>query len=87
VITCSDASLEKGGVCSSSALSGKGSRALAQWRSQPYMDELGKVVLVKVASGIGSGRRAFDLAALHEACYIALGTSRSATAVTKSTWP
>jgi hypothetical protein len=87
VITCSDASLEGGGVCSASALSNKGSLALAQLRSQPLMNGLGKMVLVEVFSGIGGGRRAFDLAALHVACYIALDTSRSAAAVIESCWP
>jgi hypothetical protein len=87
VITCSDASLEGGGICSASALSDKGSRALAQWRTQSYMNGLDKVVLVEVSSGIGGGRRAYDWAALHVACYIALGASRSATAVIESTGP
>jgi hypothetical protein len=87
VITCSDASLEGGGVCSASALSNKGSLALAQLRSQPFMNGLDKIVLVEVFSGIGGGRRAFDLAALHVACYVALDTSRSAAAVIESCWP
>jgi site-specific DNA-cytosine methylase len=51
------------------------------------MDGLDKAVLVEVFSGIGGGRCAFDLAALHVACLIALGTSRSATAVIESAWP
>jgi site-specific DNA-cytosine methylase len=33
------------------------------------MNGLDKIVLVKIFSGIGGGRRAFDLAALHLACY------------------
>jgi hypothetical protein len=66
---CSGASLEGGGVRSASALSNKDSLALAQLRSQPLMNGLDKIVLVKVFSGIGGGRRAFDLAALHLACF------------------
>ena len=87
VITCSDASLEGGGVCSASALSNKGSLALAQLRSHPLINGLGKIVLAEVSSGIGGGRRAFALAALHVPCYIALDTSRSAAAVIESCWP
>ena len=55
--------------------------ALAQLRSQPLINGLDKIVLVEVFSGIGGGRRAFALAALHVPCYIALDTSRSAAAV------
>jgi hypothetical protein len=36
---------------------------------------------------LGGGRCAFDLAALHVVCFIALGTSHSATAVIESAWP
>jgi hypothetical protein len=87
VITGSDASLEESGVCSASALSNKGSLALAQLRSHPLINGLGKIVLAEVSSGIGGGRRAFDLAALHEACFIAPGASRSAATVIESCWP
>ena len=72
LITGSNASLEGGGGRSASALPNKGSLALAQLRSQPLMNGLDKIVLVKVFSSIGGGRKAFDLAALHVACYIAL---------------
>jgi site-specific DNA-cytosine methylase len=51
------------------------------------MNGLDKIVLVEVFSSIGGGRKAFDLAALHVTCYIALDTSRCAAAVIESCWP
>jgi hypothetical protein len=72
LITGCNASLKGGGVRSASALSNKGSLALAQLRSQPLMNDRGKIGLVEVFSGIGGGRRAFDLAALHVTCFMAL---------------
>jgi hypothetical protein len=42
---------------------------------------------VEEFSGIGGGRWAFGLAALHVGCLIALDTSCSATAVMESAWP
>jgi hypothetical protein len=86
-VSCSDASLDGGGVCSSSSLSCKGSRALEQWCQQPYLCGLDRIVLVEVFSGIGGGRRAFDLAAIHVACYIALDIDAAASLVVRSAWP
>jgi hypothetical protein len=80
-VTCLDASLKGGGVCSASTLSIKGLRAFAQCHTLLHVEGLNKVALVKASRSMGDGRRTFDLAALHVGDYIALGASRTATAV------
>jgi hypothetical protein len=85
-VTCSDASLKGGGVCSASTLSIKGLRAFAQCHTLLHVEGLTKVAWVKDSRSMGDGRRTYDLAALRVGDYIALGASRTATAVMDVTW-
>ncbi len=86
-ITCAEASLEEGGVCSASTLSNKGLRALAQCHTQLQVDELDKLVFMEALRGIGGVRQTADLESRQVARYDSLGTSRSAKAVMVAAWP
>jgi hypothetical protein len=84
--TCLDASLQGGGVCSASTLSIKSLLAFAQCHTLLHVEGLNKVAWVKDSLSMGDGRRTYDLAALRVGDYIALGASRTATAVMDVTW-